>query len=925
LDDEMTKSRTSPSQLGERLERGELLATKVTIPPIRSGWLARSRLVDALNEAMERELILVCTPAGFGKTTTLADWAQSTKWPVAWLCLDTDDSDPVRFWRYVVAALDRAGASVGDRILPLVGGSSAVSSRGLITALVNELEGLPDEFALVLDDYHLIESRSIHEELTYLLSHAPPQLHLIVSTRSDPPLPLARLRARDKLAELRTADLRFTPEESAAFLREVWGLDLPPEALAALETRTEGWAVGLQLAALSLRQRPDPDAFLAAFTGSHRYVLDYLSEEVLEQQPDSVRTFLLQNSILERLSGPLCDAVTGRSDGQAKLEELERANLFLVPLDDQRRWYRFHNLFGDLLRVRLQRGEVGPVSELHRRAAAWFDEHGLIDEAIRHASASEDGFWAAQLVEGHLNEILRRGEGVVLERWLSMLPDDVVRSSPALCLARGLIRLHIGELDPVERLVEEAERTFVHAPERRELEVPTEGGMVREVPAAVSLLRAEIAAARGKADEAAEHARSALVHMDEEEYGPRFWARWLLSCADWTAGRLKAAERGFTELLAEGRAVPAAYPLMSSCYALGQVQRARGKLGGALRTYRDGLRFATEGARTSTFHAAEAHIGLAQVLYERNQLQDALQHVREGIEWSRPVVEFHLPSVGLVTLAWIRQAMGETDGALETMNEADDTESSTDIASLANPAPAERARLLLLQGRPREAARWAEERGLTEQDEVSYSGERDYLVLARVLLASGDPHRALEILERLDALAESQARKGSLIQIRAVRSQALQSVGDHRGALALLADTLALARPEGYVRVFADQGAPMAALLQSLVRAAHRTRDAAMPSRTRRHLNLVVRAFGPAVRETEKVVRVGNGPVEPLTDRELEVLRLIAAGRKNREIAQDLVVTLDTAKKHVSHIFSKLGAANRAEAVTLARDLGLIP
>jgi LuxR family transcriptional regulator, maltose regulon positive regulatory protein len=925
LDDEMSESRTSPPGRSEILERGELLATKFTIPPIRSAWLARSRLVDALNEAMDRELILVCTPAGFGKTTLLADWAQGAKWPVAWLCLDPQDSDPTRFWRYVVAALDRAGVSVGDRVLSLVEGSSATSSRGLVTALINELEGLPDEFALVLDDYHMIESRSVHEDLTYLLTHAPAQLHLIVSTRSDPPLPLSRFRARNKLAELRTADLRFTPEESAAFLREVWGLDLPPEALAALDTRTEGWAVGLQLAALSLRERPDPDEFLAAFTGSHRYVLDYLSEEVLEQQRDSVRSFLLQSSILERLSGPLCDAVTGRSDGQAMLEELERANLFLVPLDEERRWYRFHNLFGDLLRVRLQLGEAGPVPELHQRAAAWFEQHELIDEAIRHASAAGDVPWAARLVERHLDGILRRGEGVVLERWLSVLPDDVVRSNPALCLAQGLMQLHVGELDRVERLVEEAERAYVHAPERRELVVPTEGGMVSEVPAAVSLVRAEIAAARGDADESAEHARSALVHMGEEEYGPQFWARWLLSCADWTAGRLKAAESGFTELLAEGRAAPAAYPLMSSSYALGQVQRAEGKLGGALRTYREGLHFTKKDGTLSTFHAAEAHIGMAQVLYERNQLEDALQHVTEGIELSRPVVEFHLPSVGLVTLAWIRQAMGEANRALETMNQADDTESSTDIASLANPAPAERARLLLLQGQPEDAAKWAEERGLTDQDEVSYSRERDYLVLARVLLASGDPHRALGILERLDALAESQARKGSLIQIRAVRSQALQSVGDHRAALALLAETLALARPEGYVRVFADQGAPMAALLQSLVRGAHRDAGAAMPTRARRHLNRVVRAFEPAVRRAEKAVRVHAGTVEPLTDRELEVLRLIAAGKRNREIARDLVVTLDTAKKHVSHIFAKLGAANRTEAVAQARDLGVIP
>src|SRR5918996_309993 len=797
----MSEARASSPDEISAGERDTFLATKLVIPRTRADLLPRSRLIDMLDEGLARPVLLVCTPAGFGKTTLLADWANKAKAPVGWLSLDPEDNDPVRFCRYVIAALHRACGDLGDRLDSLFSGPGPASSQGAVGALLNELEGRNDQLVLVLDDYHVIESPAIHDGMALLLSHLPPQLRILITSRSDPPLPLPRLRANDRLAEVRASDLRFTREESAAFLREVWGLDLPSDVLAALETRTEGWAVGLQLAALSLRERPDPDAFLAAFTGSHRYVLDYLSEEVLEQQQDNVRTFLLKSSILERLSGPLCDAVTGRSDGQAMLEELERANLFLVPLDEERRWYRFHNLFGDLLRVRLQRGEAGSVSELHQRAAAWFEEHGLIDEAIRHASASGDAPWAARLVEGHLDEILRRGEGVVLDRWLSMLPDDVVRSNPALCLAQGLMQLHVGELDPVERLVEEAERAFVHGPERREMEVPTEGGMVSEVPAAVGLLRAEIAAARGDAEMSADQARSALVHMAQEEYGPRFWARWLLSCADWTAGRLNVAESAFTGLLSEGRAVPAAYPLMSSCYALGQVQRARGRLGAALRTYREGLRFATRDGRTSTFHAAEAHIGMAQALYERNQLQDALQHVREGIELSRPVVEFHLPSVGLVTLAWIRQAMGETDGALETMNEADDTEPSTDIASLANPAPAERARLLLLQGRAGEAAKWAEERGLTEQDEVSYSRERDYLVLARVLLASDEAHRALGILERLEALAESQARKGSLIQIRAVRSQALQLLGDHRGALALLAETLALARPEGYVRV----------------------------------------------------------------------------------------------------------------------------
>ncbi|MGH9249633.1 MAG: hypothetical protein ACRD0W_08995 [Acidimicrobiales bacterium] len=371
-------------------ERDVSLATKVNIPRTRPDRLARARLFQRLDEGMDRALVLVCTPAGFGKTTLLADWAAEATIPVAWLSLDPYDNDPARFWHYVVAALDQVADGLGEHLLPLLSPTSGTSSRGVATALINYFQARPVEVALILDDYHAIEEAVIHDSLAFLLSHLPPHLHLVISSRSDPPLPLAGLRAGSQLAELRAADLRFTPEESAAFLREVWKLDLPVQTIAALESRTEGWVVGLQLAALSLQGRPDPDAFLESFTGTHRYVLDYLTEEVLERQPDRVRAFLLQTAILERLCGPLCDAVTGDSDGQSTLEELERANLFLVPLDEERRWWRLHHLFADLLRARMVQTQPKLVLELHRRAASWCEQHGLIDEAIRHAVAARD-------------------------------------------------------------------------------------------------------------------------------------------------------------------------------------------------------------------------------------------------------------------------------------------------------------------------------------------------------------------------------------------------------------------------------------------------------------------------------------------------------------------------------------------------------
>src|SRR5215218_4675087 len=738
--DGMAEPPTAPLDLAAPGARDELLATKVNLPRTRPDRLARSRLVQRLDEGMGRPLVLVCTPAGFGKTTLLADWAADATLLVGWLSLDPDDNEPMRFWRYVVAALDRVAGRLGEQIVPLLSPGSGTSTHGVVTALINRLQAQPDELALVLDDYHLIDEPAIHDSLGFLLSHLPPRLHLAIASRSDPPLPLARLRASGQLAELRAADLRFTPREAAAFLREVWKLDLPPEAVAALEDRTEGWAVGLQLAALSLQGRPDPEEFLDAFTGTHRYVLDYLSEEVLARQPERVRRFLLHTSILERLSGPLCDAVTGDSDGQGMLEELERANLFLVPLDEQRRWWRLHHLFADLLRARLVQLQPDLVPELHRRAAAWSEQHRLIDEAIRHVVAAGDTPWATRLVEEHLGETLRRGESVALARWLSLLPDDAIHARPGLCLAKAMTELNLDHLEEVERLLEHAERAFDHhGREPSEFEVPTYGGMVAQVSAAIALLRAELAYDRADPDAVATFAREALAHMAEDEHGPRLFARSLLVGADWMTGSVVDTEPAFAELLAEGRAAPAAYPVLRTCFMLGLVQQAKGRLGAALHTYREGLRLASEGDRLSIYHAGEAHVGIAQVLYQRNQLKEALQHATKGVEFCRQVIELTELDIALVALAWVRQAMGDPDGALEAMEEACRTYPRADVVALAYPAWSERARLLLALGRVEEAARWTRELGLTDQDEVSYLREGDHLVLARVLVAQVQP------------------------------------------------------------------------------------------------------------------------------------------------------------------------------------------
>jgi LuxR family transcriptional regulator, maltose regulon positive regulatory protein len=923
----MAEPPASPSTAG--LERDALLATKLHLPRPRPGFVSRPRLLERLDQGMARELVLVCTPAGFGKTTLLADWARGGQRPVAWLSLDEGDNDPARFWRHAAAALDGVRPGVAERVAPLLQGLQPAAFQPVAATLVNELAGVTEEAVLVLDDYHLVQAPQVHQSLGFLLEHLPAGLRLVLASRADPPLPLARLRARGQLAELREADLRFTPEEAAELLRAAVGPELPAAAVTALESRTEGWVAGLQMAALSLQGHPDIEAFVQSFSGSHRYVLDYLAEEVLDRQPQQLRAFLLQTSVLERLSGPLCEAVTGRADSQVLLERVERANLFLVPLDEVRGWWRYHHLFADLLQARLQREQPDQLPGLHRAAATWCERHGLVDEAVRHALAAGDAVWAARLIERHFDEVLRRSEDATVRRWLEGVPAKVVRSRPRLCLAQAFGALIDGRLEVVEPLLDDAARGLAAiADEPYEPSVGRAASLVANAPASIALMRADLARRRGDAEGTTAFGQRALTHLTEDDRALRLLVDWYMAVADWLRGRLAQAERAFLSSIAGLRA--AGDPILAawSSNQLGQVQRAQGRLEAALGTYREAMEAAAEPGGPALQAAGPAQVGMAAVLYERGQLDAALRHATQGTALCRQLGYSPPLVAGLATLARIRQTQGDRAGARAAIAEAEQVGLSPAMVGLLNPVPALRARLALAHGGLAEAAHWVQARGLAPDDQLSYPREDEYLVLARLLLAEHAHDRGLGLLERLHTLAAAQGRVASVIEILALQALARAAAGDERGALTALAEALTLAAPEGHLRVFVDEGAPMATLLGRLATAQRAGRVAVVRGVPPDYLDRLEDAFArdgaPIGQQRGRIAAVPPGLVAPLSARELEVLELLAAGRSNQAIAEELVITLDTVKRHVTHILDKLGAANRTQAVTRARALGLL-
>ncbi|MEO6943310.1 MAG: LuxR C-terminal-related transcriptional regulator [Lacisediminihabitans sp.] len=885
-----------------------VLATKLYIPPPRAHAVTRFRLVKTMDQGLRsgKKLTLVSAPAGFGKSTLLSEWIagiqkREARIRVAWLSLEQSDNDPARFLNYVVATLQAADPDID--LPPLNPQSCADATLG---ALLNEVNRVSHELVLVLDDFQFIEEPSIRDAIVFLIEHLPVNLHLVISTRSDPLLPLARLRAGGYITELRAADLRFTPDEAVAFLNVTMGLSLSSEDVAALEFRTEGWIAGLQLAALSLQDRTDVTDFIAAFAGSHRFVVDYLVEEVLERTPRPVREFLFQTAVLDRLNGSLCDAVTEQSGGDAILESLERANLFVVSLDDHRKWFRYHHLFADVLRSRLLVRGPERVAALHRRASEWYEQNGDFEDAVRHALEASDFPRAARVIEATIPQIRKSRQDSALLDWLTMLPEETIRRRPVLGVFSAWSSLVSGDIASVEPQLAAAEALLLSPSSGSAPAHESEPGPeLAALPVTIALYRASLALAAGDLPQVKERAKAALKLAAPEDHLGRGAASGLLGLAAEASGELEEGVRAFGESAASLRRAGNLTDALTTTLVVADMLLPLGRLRERRARYESALREATD-QLNGGLPAADLHAGISEALCERNELDSAEEHlvVAENLGETAFSHEHHYR--WFVSMARVRHAQGKHDVALDLLTEAEQRYRGGFFAET-RPIDAMMARIWITQNRVADARAWADQRGLTLRGELSYLNEYANVTLARLLIAEQAPD-AVDLLGRLLEAANAGERLGVANEILVLQSLASSGQGDDARALGSLGRALEQAEPEGYVRLFVDEGAPMEKLLRLAV-------DKGVSSD---YAHALLRGFRP-IDETSSA----RG-AELVSDRELQVLKLLASELTGPEIARELFVSLNTLRTHTRHIFEKLGVNSRSAAVACARELRLI-
>jgi LuxR family transcriptional regulator, maltose regulon positive regulatory protein len=892
-----------------------ILATKLYIPPARERLVVRPRLIKRLNDGLHRKkLTLISAPAGFGKTTLLSEWVASPL-PLgeglgvraAWLSLDQGDNDPARFLTYLISALQTVAPNIGAGLLGVLQAPQPPPHESLLTSLLNEITTIAADFVLVLDDYHVIDSKPIDKGLTFLIEHLPPQMHLVIATREDPDLPLPRLRASDQLTELRATDLRFTASEAAEFLNQVMGLSLSAEDIAALEARTEGWIAGLQLAAISMQGQKDTTSFIKSFTGSHHFVMDYLVEEVLQRQPENIQTFLLRTSILNRLCGPLCDAVLldPSAPGQETLEYLEQANLFLIPLDNERHWYRYHHLFADLLRQRLHQSIDTPAEaaknlplarELHIRASQWYEGHDLPMEAFYHAAAANDIERAERLIDGKGIPLHLSGGVTPILEWLESLPTEVLNARPSLWRRHAGLLLINGQTAGVGEKLQAAEAALGAILQGAEPDEET-----RNLIGQIASARATLALTRYDVDTMLAQSRRALEYLHPDSLFTRSTALWVMGFAQILMGDRVAARRALTEAISLSKTSGAMFTMILATIGLGNVQERDNELHLAAETYERVLQWAGDHPQ-QIIH--EAHLGLARILYEWNDLDAAEQHGEQSLilarQYEQVIDRFILCEV---FLARLKLARGDVDGAAAMLAKTDQSVREHNFVYRMPEVAAAQVLTSLSQGNLTEAAHLAQTHSLP-------------LSQARVYLAQGDPAAALAVLEPWREQVDAQDWKDERLKVMVLQALALDAYDEKDEALRLLNDALILAEPGGFIRIFVDEGDQMAELLIRLK---------AEGGGMKEYIHKLLTAFAnPGQTLPSAFPRSPQPLIEPLSQRELEVLRLIAEGLSNDEISKRLFLALDTIKGHNRKIFDKLQVQRRTEAVARARELGLL-
>ncbi len=895
-----------------------MLATKFFAPRWRRQQVSRPRLAARIDG--DAKLVLLCAPPGFGKTTLLAEWLSGKEEPVAWLSLDSTHDDPRTFWAYLVRAMQTARPGLGEAVAAFLDAQTLPPIETLISMLLNEVVALKDELLVVLDDYHVIENAAIHDGMAFLIEQAPETLRIIIASRADPPLHLPRLRARGELIEIRATDLRFSTEEAGAFFGSTMGVRLTPEQLSALEARTEGWIAALQLAALSMQGRDDTAAFIASFTGNDRYIVDYLVDEVLQRQGGTVREFLLRTSVLDRFNAPLCDAVTGEDNGKAILDRLERGNIFVVALDERREWYRYHHLFADVLRLHLEAESPELVPVLHQRASAWYEENGHRPEAIRSALAAKDFSRAACMVELEADTIARHHQPGRLVAWLRLIPDELIRSMPVLSVYYGLALQGMGALEESAARVADAER-WLETNGNREAMLVTDPGGLALLASRVALCRGYLAMAASDAQGTTAFAMRALALLREDEHHWRGTGAALLGLAHWARGDLNAAQGPHSEGVESFERAGDSVLAVTSAYADAELMRARGRLTEAKERYERSVRLATAHPGPAKPAASNLLIGLSELLCEFNELGAAAARLEDaealGLAAGPPRTEYRYT----MARARLLHAQGDFGGALNVLDVAEPLFLRGAIPNV-RPLGAYRARLKLSQGRIDEVSEWARAEGLSPDDRTEYTREYLHLTLARVLIAiarreggSREGESAIGLLERLRGSAERGGRLGAAVEALMLLGLAHEASGDHDAALKSLGGSLALAKPAGYIRTFVDEGEPMLDLL----------RGAVTEGTGGEYARRLLAAFGPQTGATvQKAPSVAAGLAETLTARELEILRLVAAGMQNQAIADHLVISLPTVKRHIANVYGKLDVGTRTAAVARANQLKLL-